>query len=87
MTLDPHAEGPALTTLAELSPGDRAQIVRLDGEPAVSRRLMELGLVPGAHLTLVRTAPLGDPIEVAVDGVHLTLRRSEGRTIHVEPSR
>ena len=44
---------------------------------------MELGLVPGTVLELVRTAPLGDPLELAVRGLHLSLRRSEAGHIHV----
>ncbi len=79
----PSAEPPAIT-LDTVPPGARARITRLLGEPSVARRLMELGLVPGALVRVVRCAPLGDPIELEVGGVHLTLRRSEGRSIHVE---
>jgi Fe2+ transport system protein FeoA len=63
--------------------GDRAIVLRLDGDPTVRRRLMELGLVPGTPVELVRRAPLGDPIELAVRGVHLSLRRTEASLIHV----
>jgi Fe2+ transport system protein FeoA len=69
--------------LDRLTPGERGVIARLGGDPAVARRLMELGLVPGTEVTLVRRAPLGDPIELAVRGVHLSLRRSEAGHIHV----
>jgi Fe2+ transport system protein FeoA len=72
-------------TLAALRPGQRGRLLRLECAPAVARRLMEMGFVPGTTVRLVRTAPLGDPIEVEVGAVHLTLRRAEAGTIHVEP--
>ena len=71
-------------TLDRLAPGERGVIARLECEPAIGRRLMELGLVPGTPVEMIRTAPLGDPIELAARGVHLSLRRSEASRIHVE---
>ena len=68
-----------------LRPGEHGVIARLDGDPAIARRLMELGLVPGTSIAMVRSAPLGDPIELSVRGVHLSLRRSEAAHIHVAP--
>jgi ferrous iron transport protein A len=44
-----------------------------------------MGLLPGTTCTLVRTAPLGDPLEIKVRGYHLSLRRSEARLVHIEP--
>jgi Fe2+ transport system protein FeoA len=70
-------------TLDRLEPGDGGAIVRLESAPPIARRLMELGLVPGTRVEVVRRAPLGDPIEVTVRGVHLSLRRSEAAHIHV----
>jgi len=75
----------AARPLDRLEAGEAGVISRLDGEPALVRRLMELGLVPGTTIHLVRRAPLGDPIELSVRGVHLWLRRSEASNIHVEP--
>lgn len=49
-------------------------------------RLREMGLLPGTRVTLVRTAPLGDPLEIKVRGYHLTLRKSEAEHIVVEPA-
>ena len=49
-------------------------------------RLREMGLLPGTRITLVRTAPLGDPLEIKVRGYHLTLRRSEAIHVLVEPT-
>lgn len=71
--------------LDTLSPGEGGRIARIDAEPAITRRLMELGLVPGTEIVMVRTAPLGDPLEVDVRGLHLSLRRSEAGRIHVAP--
>jgi ferrous iron transport protein A len=71
-------------TLDRLGPGESGRVVRVNGEPAVVRRLMELGLVPGTAVRVVRHAPFGDPIELVVRGVHLSLRRAEARLIHVE---
>lgn len=72
-----------MRTLDRMQPGDSGIVSRLAGDPAVRRRLMELGLVPGTPVELVRRAPLGDPIELAVRGVHLSLRRTEASLIHV----
>ena len=79
-------DGDALATsrtLDELKAGERGVIVDLQCPPAVARRLMELGLVPGTPIELVRRAPLGDPIEVAVRGVRLSVRRVEAHQIHI----
>ena len=73
-------------TLDTLASDESGTIVRLEGDPVAVRRLMELGLVPGTRITLVRRAPLGDPIELTVRDVHLSLRRSEAVGIHVVTS-
>ena len=72
-------------TLDRLAPGESGTVSRVEGDPAIARRLMELGLVPGTPVAMVRSAPLGDPLELTVRGVHLSLRRSEARSIHVTP--
>ena len=72
-------------TLDQLVPGESGTLARIDGDPAIARRLMELGLVPGTVVELIRSAPLGDPLELTVRGVHLSLRRSEAKSIHVAP--
>jgi ferrous iron transport protein A len=82
---DPRDAGTGERTLDAIAPGGSARIARLEGDPAIARRLMELGLVPGTVVEVVRRAPLGDPLELAVRGVHLSLRRSEARFILVAP--
>ena len=71
--------------LDSMASGERGVIAAIDCEPSVARRLMELGLVPGTDIEMIRRAPLGDPLEVRVRGVHLSLRRAEARRIHVAP--
>ncbi len=74
-----------LRTLDALAPGESGVVVRLAGDAATARRLMELGLVPGTPVEVVRRAPLGDPMELRLRDIHLSLRRSEAVHIHVEP--
>jgi ferrous iron transport protein A len=71
-------------TLAELGPGDRGKVVAVAGDAEASRRLMDLGLIRGTAVEVIRTAPLGDPMEVKLRGFMLTLRRSEAEHITVE---
>jgi ferrous iron transport protein A len=75
--------------LSALRTGDRATIGRLDGSGPVRRRLLELGLTPGTPVTLVRLAPLRDPMQIRVRGYQLCVRRSEADAVWVqaEPSR
>jgi ferrous iron transport protein A len=74
------------TRLADLTPGQSGVIRRILGDPGVVRRLMELGLVPGTPVQIIRHAPLGDPVELLVRGTHLSIQRSEAGRIHVEPA-
>lgn len=78
-------ERAALRTLDSLEPGESATIAHLEGDPVSMRRIMELGLVPGTLIRLVRRAPLGDPIEFSVREVRLSLRRTEAAGIRVVP--
>ncbi len=71
------------TALNVLPYGVAARVVAVDGESAVARRLMEMGVVPGAPVCVIKSAPLGDPIEVRVRGYHLALRRTEAQSIKV----
>ena len=70
-------------TLDELPLGQKAKVVKLSGESAVRRRLMEMGLTPGAGVETVRRAPLGDPLDVRVRGYHLSLRKVEASAVEV----
>lgn len=71
-------------TLVNVGPGESARIVSVQGEGSASRRLMDMGLIRGTSVKVVRVAPLGDPIEVNLRGYMLTLRRSEAANVVVE---
>ncbi len=71
--------------LSELAIGAEATVRELPKQGSAFLRLREMGLLPGTRITLVRTAPLGDPIEIKVRGYNLTLRKSEAEHVTVEP--
>ncbi len=71
-------------TLDSLQPGEKAVVQSLDGDLEASARLMEMGLLPGTPVEVVRFAPLRDPIEITLRGYHLSLRRAEAAGIIVE---
>ncbi len=71
-------------TLAALSVGARARVIEVGGDERLQQRLLELGVLPGIELKVVRTAPLGDPLEVQVMGYSLSLRRSEAEVVRIE---
>lgn len=71
--------------ITQLLVGQRARIVGLERVPPHYRRkLLAMGLTPGAELTLLRFAPLGDPMHLRVRGAELSLRRDEARELRVE---
>jgi len=72
--------------LSELRPGQSGRIREFLGAHDMHLRLMELGLLPGTEVRLVRMAPLGDPLELEVRGYCLSLRKAEAATIAVELS-
>lgn len=69
--------------LTDLSPNDRAIIDEVRGHGALRKRLLDMGIIRGAEIAVVRVAPLGDPVEYLVKGYHLSLRRSEAEQILV----
>lgn len=71
-------------TLAQLRPGERGRVRAIAGDPDATRRLMDLGLIRGTTLEVIRVAPLGDPLEVRLRGFMLTLRRAEAEHITVD---
>ncbi|MEJ7578062.1 MAG: FeoA family protein [Pyrinomonadaceae bacterium] len=73
-------------SLDELPVGASARVAQVKGAGAIARRLMEMGVVPGAPVQFVKAAPLGDPLEIRVRGYHLALRRTEAQTIIVTPN-
>ena len=73
-----------MRSLDRIVPGSRAVVHDIKAEDSFSRLLLELGLVPGTEIEVVRRAPLGDPIELVVRGSHFSIRRREARRILVE---
>jgi DtxR family Mn-dependent transcriptional regulator len=71
-------------TLDQLSVGQRGIVVRVRGKGAIKRRMMDMGLVPGSEVKVLRMAPLGDPVEFEVKGYSLSLRKKEASDITVE---
>lgn len=69
--------------LAKLPLGMDGRVVSVSGDGPVARRLMEMGVVPGATVRLVKSAPFGDPLEVRVRGYKLALRKNEASAIEV----
>jgi ferrous iron transport protein A len=72
------------TDLSKLAPGARARITAVGAIGAMKRRLMDMGLLPGAEVQVEKVAPLGDPIEVRIRSYHLSLRKKEAEGIAVE---
>jgi ferrous iron transport protein A len=75
---------PSTLKLSQLAIGSRATIRGFPGQGPAFLRLREMGVLPGTAVTLVRTAPLGDPLEIQVRGYSLTLRKSEAEHVVVE---
>jgi ferrous iron transport protein A len=71
--------------LSDLGIGDEAQVIEVGGQRNVARRLMEMGLLPGTRVRVVRRAPLGDPLEIRLRSYSLSIRRSEAEHIEIEP--
>ena len=73
-----------MKTLKESKVGDTVRVVKLHGEGAVKRRLMDMGLTKGVDVQIRKVAPLGDPIEVTVRGYELSIRKADAEMIEVE---
>ena len=73
-----------MLTLKETKVGQTVKVVKLHGEGAVKRRIMDMGITKGTDVHIRKVAPLGDPIEVTVRGYELSLRKADAETIEVE---
>lgn len=73
-----------MKTLREAKVGQTVQVVKLHGEGAVKRRIMDMGITRGTTVYVRKVAPLGDPIEVTVQGYELSLRKADAGMIETE---
>ena len=73
-----------MKTLREVPIGSTVKVVKIHGEGAVRRRIMDMGLTKGVEVYIRKVAPLGDPIEVTVRGYELSLRKADAEQIEVE---
>ena len=73
-----------MKTLREAKIGQTVKVTRLNGEGAVKRRIMDMGVTKGTEIYVRKVAPLGDPIEVTVRGYELSLRKSDAAMVEVE---
>ena len=73
-----------MKTLKDVKIGETVKIVKLHGEGAVKRPIMDMGLTKGVEVNVRKVAPLGDPIEVTVRGYELSLRKADAEMIEVE---
>ena len=73
-----------MKTLRNAAIGETVKVVKLYGEGAVKRRIMDMGITKGVEIYVRKVAPLGDPIEVTVRGYELSLRKADAEMIEVE---
>lgn len=72
-----------MKTLKESKVGETVRVVKLHGEGAVKRRIMDMGLTKGVEVQIRKVAPLGDPIEVTVRGYELSIRKADAEMIEI----
>lgn len=73
-----------MTTLKDVKIGKTATVLKLNGEGAIRRRIMDMGITKGVKVTVRKLAPLGDPIEITVRGYELSLRKADAEMIEVQ---
>ena len=73
-----------MNNLRNVPVGSTAKVVKIHGEGAVTRRIMDMGITKGVEIYVRKVAPLGDPIEITVRGYELSLRKADAESIEVE---
>ena len=73
--------------LSELKPNESGKVKKIFGEGALHKRLLDMGIIKGAKIEVIKVAPLGDPVDIKVKGYHLSLRKEEAAQILVDPVR
>ena len=73
-----------MRTLKEATTGENVRVVKLHGEGAIKRRIMDMGITKGVDVHVRKVAPLGDPVEITVRGYELSLRKADAEMIEIE---
>lgn len=73
-----------MKTLGDVAVGDSSTVIKLHGTGALRRHLMDMGLIKGTKFTVVKVAPLGDPVEINVRGYELSVRKEEAAIVEVQ---
>ena len=73
-----------MRTLKDAAIGENVKVIKVDGEGAVRRRIMDMGITKGIQIHITKVAPLGDPIEVTVRGYELSLRKADAQMILID---
>ncbi|NQT90868.1 MAG: ferrous iron transport protein A [Candidatus Omnitrophica bacterium] len=73
-----------IKTIADMMPKEKGRVLKISGKAQLRRRLLDMGILPGALVEMVRHAPLGDPIDLKIKGYHLSLRKSEAAHITIK---
>ena len=73
-----------MKTLRQAKVGDTSKVVKIHGEGAVKRRIMDMGITKGTEVHIRKVAPLGDPVEVTVRGYELSIRKADAEMIEIE---
>lgn len=72
-----------MRTLRNARPGDTVKVTKINGEGALKRRIMDMGVTKGIEIYVRKTAPLGDPVEITVRGCELSLRKANAEMIEI----
>ncbi|WP_270373232.1 FeoA family protein [Longicatena caecimuris] len=73
-----------MKTLRQVNIGENVRVVKLHGEGAVKRRIMDMGITKGVEIHVRKVAPLGDPVEISVRGYELSIRKADADMIEIE---
>ena len=73
-----------MRTLRDVKVGETVKVVKIHGEGAVKRRIMDMGITKGTEIHIRKVAPLGDPVEITVRGYELSLRKADSEMIEIE---
>ncbi len=74
-----------MNTLKDVPVGKSVRVIKLHGEGAIKRRIMDMGITKGVEIFVRKVAPLGDPMEIAVRGYELSLRKADAEMVEVDP--